>query len=84
MYALVLYSQKVKEVQEVMVQALWALYISFVVMDVLHSISSTGIYLKLRARTPNLDDFGKLGELAYGVHMEHFIRNNVCSSIKFS
>ena len=76
--------QVVKPVQEVMVQALWALYISFVVMDVLHSISSTGIDLKLRTRTPNLDDFGMLGELVYGVHMKHFIRNNVCSSIIFS
>ena len=44
--------QVVKPVQEVMVQAPWALYISFVVMDVLHSISSSGIDLKLRAKTP--------------------------------
>ena len=53
------------------------LYSYFVVMSVFHSISSTGIDHKLRARATNLNDFGMLEELVYGLHMKHFIINNV-------
>ena len=45
--------------------------VSFVITGVLHSISSTGIDLKLSVYATRLADFIMLGKLAYGLQMRN-------------